>query len=217
MFVVGITGGIGSGKTAVSDRFAALGISVVDADLASRVVVEPGRPALDGIRGHFGAEVIDGAGRLDRAALRERVFSDPDERRWLEALLHPLIGAEIGDALARATSPYAILVSPLLVEAGQTRFVHRVLVVDVPEALQLERTMSRDANSEAQVRAIIAAQTDRETRLARADDVIVNDRGLDALDAAVARLHAQYLDMAAAVRREHTQDASDAGEAGNDG
>lgn len=196
MFVVGITGGIGSGKTAVSDRFATLGITVVDADLASRVVVEPGRPALDAIREHFGSEVIDAAGRLDRAALRQRVFADADERHWLEALLHPLIGTEIREALDRATSPYAILVSPLLIESGQTRFVDRVLVVDVPEALQLERTMSRDANSEAQVRSIIAAQTDRSARLARADDVIVNEGGLDALDDAVAELHAQYLAMA---------------------
>ncbi|HSG87757.1 MAG TPA: dephospho-CoA kinase [Pseudomonadales bacterium] len=200
MFVVGITGGIGSGKSAVSDRFAALGITVVDADLASRVVVEPGRPALASIAEHFGSELIAADGSLDRAALRARVFADPDERRWLESLLHPLIAEEIRRALAAASSPYAILVSPLLIEAGQTAYVDRVLVVDVPEALQLSRTMARDANSEAQVKAIIAAQTDRDSRLARADDVIVNDAGLAELDARVAALHARYLELARTAR-----------------
>lgn len=197
MLVIGLTGGIGSGKTAVSDRFAARGITVVDADLASRVVVEPGRPALDAIREHFGDAVIADDGTLDRAALRQRVFADAGERRWLEALLHPLIGDEIRAGLQAARSPYAILVSPLLLEAGQVELVDRVLVVDVPEALQVRRTAERDGNSEDQVRAIMAAQTDREARLARADDVIVNDGTLDELDASVEVLHQQYLTMAA--------------------
>lgn len=196
MFVVGITGGIGSGKTAVSDRFAALGIHVVDADLASRAVVEPGRPALAEIAEHFGAEILGADGGLDRAALRARVFADEAERRWLEQLLHPRIAEEIRDGLASATSPYAMLVSPLLVEAGQAAFVNRILVVDVPVETQVERTMARDANSEEQVRRIVAAQASREDRLARADDVIVNDAGLDALDAAVAQLHERYLAFA---------------------
>lgn len=198
MFVVGITGGIGSGKTAVSDRFEALGVRVVDADQASRWVVEPGRPALARIAEHFGHAVIAPDGSLDRAALRKRVFADPDERRWLEALLHPLIAEEIRAALAAAKSPYAILVSPLLIESGQTEFVDRVLVVDVPESVQIERTMARDDNDEAQVRSIIAAQTERSARLARADDVIENDGGLEALDDRVARLHRRYLELAAA-------------------
>lgn len=195
MLVIGITGGIGSGKTAVSDRFAARGIVVVDADLASRVVVEAGRPALTAIREHFGDEVIQADGSLDRAALRGKVFADPAERRWLEQLLHPLIGEEIRSGLKAAASPYAVLVSPLLFEAGQVSLVDRVLVVDVPEHLQVERTAARDGNSEEQVRAIMAAQADRETRLARADDVIVNDRGLDELDAAVEALHQSYLQL----------------------
>ncbi|MCC5873429.1 MAG: dephospho-CoA kinase [Gammaproteobacteria bacterium] len=198
MLVIGITGGIGSGKTAVSDRFAARGIVVVDADLASRVVVEPGRPALDAIREHFGNEVIHADGSLDRAALRSKVFADASERRWLEQLLHPLIGEEIRNGLQAAASPYAVLVSPLLFEAGQVTLVDRVLVVDVPEDLQVERTAARDGNSAEQVRAIMAAQTDRSTRLAKADDVIVNDRGLDELDAAVEALHQHYLKLAAA-------------------
>lgn len=196
MFVVGLTGGIGSGKTAVSDRFAALGIEIVDADVASRVVVEPGRPALADIAEHFGPEVIDADGALDRAALRARVFSDPDERRWLEQLLHPRIAEEIRNGIEGARSPYAMLVSPLLLEAGQVAYVHRVLVVDVPVDLQVARTMTRDDNDEAQVRRIIAAQSPREDRLARADDVIENDRGLDALDAAVTDLHVRYLALA---------------------
>lgn len=198
MFVVGITGGIGSGKSAVSDRFEALGIRVVDADLASRWVVEPGRPALARIAEHFGDDVLAADGSLDRAVLRRLVFADPGERRWLEALLHPLIAEEIRAALTAAESPYAILVSPLLIESGQTEFVDRVLVVDVPEAVQIERTMARDDNDEAQVRSIIAAQIDRPSRLARADDVIDNDGGLDALDARVAELHHRYLELSAA-------------------
>ena len=198
MFVVGLTGGIGSGKTAVSDRFAALGIAIVDADVASRVVVEPGRPALADIAEHFGKEVIDAEGALDRAALRTRVFSDPNERRWLEQLLHPRIAEEIRSGIAGATSPYAMLVSPLLLEAGQAAYANRILVVDVPVEVQIARTMARDDNDEAQVRRIIAAQSPREDRLARADDVIENDKGLDALDSAVAELHARYLALAAA-------------------
>lgn len=196
MFVVGITGGIGSGKTAVSDLFAARGITVVDADLASRVVVEPGRPALASIREHFGDDVIQADGSLDRAALRQRVFADEAERRWLETLLHPLIGEEIRSGLENAGSPYAVLVSPLLFEAGQVEMVNRVLVVDVPEALQVQRTAARDGNSEEQVRAIMAAQADRETRRSRADDVIVNDGSLEDLDQQVGQLHEQYLALA---------------------
>lgn len=195
--VIGITGGIGSGKTAVSDRFQALGITVIDADVASRVVVEPGRPALAAIAEHFGAGVLNDDGTLNRAELRKQVFADADERRWLEQLTHPLINEYLREELAKAESPYAILVSPLLAETGQSRFCQRILVVDVPVEVQVARTMSRDANDEAQVRAIIAAQASREQRLALADDVIVNDQGLDHIDAEVQRLHQIYLEMAA--------------------
>lgn len=194
--VIGITGGIGSGKTAVSDRFKALGVTVVDADVAARAVVEPGRPALAAIAEHFGDEVIHPDGSLDRAELRRKVFADPEERRWLEKLTHPLINEYLREELDKAESPYAILVSPLLAETGQSRFCHRVLVVDVPEEVQIQRTMARDDNDEAQVRRIIKAQASREERLALADDVIVNDRGLEALDEEVARLHQIYMEMA---------------------
>jgi dephospho-CoA kinase len=196
MFVVGITGGIGSGKSAVTARFAERGIKIVDADVASRVVVEPGRPALAAICDHFGAEILNADGTLDRPALRARVFDHVDERRWLEQLLHPLIAEYIQEELQAAQSPYAILVSPLLVETGQIRFADRVLVVDVPEALQVQRTVARDNNTEDQVRAIMAAQAPRRERLAIADDVIVNDGSLDALDDEVERLHTLYLELA---------------------
>ncbi|MGE0625292.1 MAG: dephospho-CoA kinase [Pseudomonadales bacterium] len=195
-FVVGLTGGIGSGKSAVSERFERLGIKVVDADLASRAVVEPGRPALKAIEEHFGADVITADGTLNRAALRKLVFENEAERRWLEALTHPLINQYIADELGSATSPYVILAHPLLVETGQTRVCKRVLVVDVPEELQLQRTMARDDNPESQVRAIMAAQATREQRLAAADDVIVNDRDLSHLDREVERLHVLYLELA---------------------
>ena len=195
-FVVGITGGIGSGKTAVSDRFAAYGIDIIDADIASRAVVEPGQPALARIAEHYGEHLIGEDGALDRRALREIVFSDPAERRWLEELTHPLINQYLRDHLRAATSAYAMLASPLLAETGQSRYCQRVLVVDVPIETQIERTVARDASSAEQVRAIIAAQISREERLAMADDVIVNDQDLAHLEQEVARLHKKYLEFA---------------------
>ena len=196
-FVVGLTGGIGSGKTAVSDRFAEKGIAVVDADIASRAVVEPGQPALDSIAEHFGAEVIQDDGGLNRAELRKRVFADEGERKWLERLLHPRINAWLTDQLNAATSAYAILVNPLLIETGQhTTFADRVLVIDVPVEVQIERTMARDDNPREQVEAIIAAQINREDRLSYADDVIRNDQGFEVLDAEVESLHQRYLKLA---------------------
>lgn len=196
MFVVGVTGGIGSGKTAATDRFQALGIKVVDADLASRVVVEPGRPALQVIAGHFGPGVIADDGTLNRRALREIVFAQPEERQWLERLTHPLIAQEILHQIQSSTSPYTILASPLLLESGQWRMAQRVLVIDVPEAVQIARTAARDKTDAAGVKAIIAAQMQRQDRLAKADDLIVNDGSLAELHAAVDRLHCRYLELA---------------------
>ncbi len=192
-FIVGIAGGIGSGKTAVSDRFRSFGIDIVDADVASRSVVAPGEPALDQIAAHFGTEILQGDGTLDRAALRERVFRDVDQRRWLERLLHPLVNRLMGEKLAAAASPYAILVNPLM--RSRDPRAHRILVVDVPEAVQIERTMSRDNISETQAHAIVASQLDRAARLALADDVIVNDGSLADLHAAVDRFHVRYLEL----------------------
>lgn len=196
-FVVGVTGGIGSGKSAVTQRFEQHGIDVVDADIAARQVVEPGRPALAAIADHFGREILLPDGNLDRAALRQRVFADEEQRLWLEQLTHPLIGEEILQQLGASTSPYAILASPLLLETSQKALTHCVVVVDVPEAVQLQRTMARDANDEAQVKRIMAAQIDRQSRLAGADYVIDNSGSLAALDEAVASLHATLLQRAA--------------------
>ncbi|WP_095109486.1 dephospho-CoA kinase [Pseudomonas sp. Irchel 3E20] len=194
-WVLGLTGGIGSGKSAAAQRFIELGVHVVDADHASRWVVEPGRPALAQIAEHFGPGVLQADGQLDRGALRALIFQEPQERRWLEALLHPLIAREIADNLASATSPYAILVSPLLIEAGQRAITQRVLVVDAPQPLQIARTLLRDQTSEEQVQAILKAQASREERLRHADDVLVNDRDLAWLHSEVERLHHFYLTL----------------------
>lgn len=196
--IIGLTGGIGSGKSAVSLRFAVKhGIHVVDADLKARVVVEPGRPALQAIVDRFGDPVLQSSGELDRAALREKIFSDPDERFWLESLLHPLIREEIVTDLASATSPYALLVSPLLVESGQHRMTDRVLVVDVSEETQLLRTALRDNVPQDQVKAIMQAQASREARLKHAHDIVSNDQDLAELHKQVDALHERYLSMAA--------------------
>ncbi|MCP8463845.1 dephospho-CoA kinase [Pseudomonas sp. ZM23] len=194
-WILGLTGGIGSGKSAAAEHFSTLGIHMVDADHAARWVVEPGRPALAKIVDRFGEGVLLPDGQLNRGALRERIFQSEDERRWLERLLHPLIGEEIVANLARAESPYAILVSPLLVESGQHRLTQRVLVVDTPEHLQLERTMRRDSVSEGQVRAILKAQAAREDRIKHAHDVLLNDGDLEHLHQQVERLHQFYLGL----------------------
>lgn len=198
MLVIGVTGGIGSGKTAATDRFQSHGITVVDADLASRVVVEPGRPALKAIEEHFGPEVIAADGCLDRRALREIVFANPNERKWLEQLTHPLIGQEIVSQIQNSQSPYTILASPLLLESSQHQMAQRVLVIDVPEEIQVSRTVTRDDTTEEGVKAIIAAQMKRDDRLAKADDVIINDQDLQHLHTQVDALHQTYLDMAQA-------------------
>ena len=194
-YTVALTGGIGSGKSAAAEHFAALGVHVVDADHAARWVVEPGRPALAKIAEHFGDAVLQADGQLDRSALRSLIFSDPELRRWLEALLHPLIREEIALNLAQAKSPYAILVSPLLIESGQYATTQRVLVIDAPQALQIERTLLRDNTSEQQVQAILKAQASREERLSHADDILVNDSDLKTLQTEVERLHHFYLTL----------------------
>jgi dephospho-CoA kinase len=194
--VVGITGGIGSGKSEVTRRFETLGVTVVDADLAARVIVEPGGAALAAIAEHFGAGIITADGNLDRAALRQKVFADETERHWLERLTHPLIGQEIRRQLEAVGSPYSILSSPLLLETQQKDLVDCVVVVDVPEATQLERASRRDANSEEQIRRIMAAQMPREKRVELADIVIDNSRPLAELDGTVEELHKEFLQRA---------------------
>lgn len=196
--VIGLTGGIGSGKTMATDHFARLGITVVDADLASRVVVQPGQPALQEIADHFGPAVLLPDGSLNRPALRAIVFADPEARKVLERITHPRIAEEIARQLAASKSPYTILVSPLLFESGQHRFASRTVLVDTTEALQQQRAARRDSVSEAQIRAIMTVQMSREDRLARADDVLLNDGDLEHLHDAVEALHQRYLALAAA-------------------
>jgi dephospho-CoA kinase len=199
-FVVGVTGGIGSGKSAVTDRFAAAGVAVVDADRAARLVVEPGTPGLAAIAQHFGPGILDEAGWLNRAALRRLVFEDPAERAWLERLTHPLIGEQIARELAAASSPYCILSSPLLLETGQKDVADVIVVVDVPEDVQIARTVARDQNDEDLVRKIMAAQLPRKARLDGADIVIDNSGTLADLDERVAELHAEFLARAELAR-----------------
>lgn len=200
MFVVGVTGGIGSGKTAVTNTFAELGITVVDADIASRVVVEPGQPALAAIADHFGPELLQPDGTLDRAAMRKLVFTNPEAKQWLEQCLHPLIRQEVARQISTAPGPYVVFVSPLLIEADQRGFCDRILVVDAPETLQLQRTVARDDNDVEQVRRIIGSQASRAQRLKVADDIIENDGSLELLRSQVRQLHQRYLAMAAAIR-----------------
>ena len=197
MFVVGLTGGIGSGKTAASDYLASKGITVVDADLVSRLVVEPGQPALRAIAVRFGDHILQ-PGTLDRRALREIVFADPAARKDLEAITHPAIAAEIFRQLQASSSAYTLLVSPLLLESSQHKMTQRILLIDVPEELQLLRTASRDQVAEAQVKAIIAAQMSRADKRQRADDIVVNDADLSSLHRQLDALHTTYLKMAQA-------------------
>ncbi|WP_323884402.1 dephospho-CoA kinase [Aeromonas hydrophila] len=203
MYVVAITGGIGSGKTTVANQFAELGIEVVDADVIAREVVEPGTPALAAIAAHFGPEVITPDGQLNRRQLRERVFSDPDAKGWLNALLHPLIRTEMQRQCAAARSPYCLLVVPLLVENRLTALANRVLVIDVDEATQIERTCRRDGVSREQAQAILAAQAGRAERLAAADDVLDNQNGTpEAIKSRILALHETYLAFASQQARQ---------------
>ncbi|HDX8401645.1 TPA: dephospho-CoA kinase [Aeromonas dhakensis] len=203
MYVVAITGGIGSGKTTVANQFAELGIEVVDADIIAREVVEPGTPAQAAIAAHFGADVIAPDGRLDRRQLRERVFTDPQAKGWLNALLHPLIRSEMQRQCAAARSPYCLLVVPLLVENRLTALANRVLVVDVDEATQIERTCRRDGVSREQAEAILAAQASRTERLAAADDVLDNQNGTpEAIKSRIFALHETYLAFASQQARQ---------------
>ena len=193
MFVVGLTGGIGSGKTAASDYLASKGITVVDADLASRIIVQPGQPALARIAERFGADKLNADGTLNRAALRTVVFADKQALKDLEAITHPAIRDELVRQLQAATSPYVLLVSPLLLETNQHELVDRVLLIDVPEEVQVARTAQRDQVAASQVKAIMDAQMPRQQRRDKADDIVVNDSTLDALHEALDRLHETYL------------------------
>ncbi|MFN6263936.1 MAG: dephospho-CoA kinase [Chromatiaceae bacterium] len=195
-FWVGLTGGIGSGKSTVAAEFVRLGIQQVDADIVARQVVEPGTAALEAIVQQFGEAIRNSDGQLDRSRLRQIVFNDETAKNWLNQLLHPLIRQEMLRQLADATSPYVLLVAPLLLENKLDQLVDTVLVVDVSEQTQINRTSVRDGSSESLVQSIMAAQCSREERLARANQVISNEGSSEYLPAKVAELHRIFLRMA---------------------
>jgi dephospho-CoA kinase len=194
---IGLTGGIASGKSTVTQRFTELGVPVIDADVASRRVVEPGQPGLAQVVQRFGAGILDADGGLDRRALRNLIFKDASLRQTLDAMLHPLIRIEMEREAAAVQAPYIIMAIPLLVEGGTARQrVDRVLVVDADEALQIQRLQARDGSSVEQARAILASQAGRAARLREADDVLLNTGSVAELRQAVDRLHEQYLQLA---------------------
>ncbi len=201
MLIVGLTGGIGSGKTAVSDIFAHHGVPIVDTDVLARELVAPGQPALKEIVEEFGPVCMNTDGELDRNYLRKTVFANPLLRKRLEAILHPRIRQAIRQQLVVIKAPYCIVVIPLLVETGMTELVHHVLVVDVPEAVQINRVIGRDHTDEAQVKRILASQSDRRQRLAMADEIIDNSGTLSDLETRVNTLHQEYLRLATVQTR----------------
>jgi dephospho-CoA kinase len=194
--IVGLTGGIGSGKSEVSRRFEQLGITVVDADIVSREVVCIGSVALTAIATHFGKDILNADGSLNRAQLRSHIFENLEEKRWLENLLHPIVRKEILNQLTQSQTPYSILSSPLLFETRQNELVSRVLVVDATEDLQLKRASARDTNNTDQIQKIMATQLSRIDRCKKADDIIENHGDLNELDVAVKKLHTFYLQLA---------------------
>ncbi|GAA3909588.1 dephospho-CoA kinase [Litoribacillus peritrichatus] len=197
MQVIGLTGGIGSGKSTVSKAFAALGIHVVDADQKARDVVQQGKPALSQIADHFGQSILQGDGNLNRAKLRTIIFNAPKEKDWLEHLLHPLIRKDIEQDLLSASSPYAILESPLLFETDQHEMTDKTLLVDVPVDVQVARGCIRDNNSEEQIRKIIASQMPREEKQLKADFILDNNEDISTLSDKVDKLHQQFLKLSA--------------------
>lgn len=198
-FCIGLTGGIASGKSAVGDMFVARGVCVIDTDIVAREVVAPGQPGLAALVEKFGSQILAANGHLDRKGLRARVFADAEAREQLEQILHPLIEAQAFEQAYADQGAYQILAVPLLLESGFDALVDRVLVVDCPEELQLQRLIARDSETEITARAILAAQASRDQRLAIADDVISNTGTLNELALTVEQLHQQYLQLAAAA------------------
>lgn len=199
-YIIGLTGGIAAGKSELSRRFEKLGITVADADVAARAVVAPGSEGLARIVAHFGADILLGDGQLDRATLRERIFAAPSQRQALEAITHPAIRQQLQQTCAQATGPYAIAAIPLLTEAGgrqQYPWLDRILVVDVPVAVQHARLLQRDGITAELADRMIAAQASREARLALADEVVVNDGQPEHLQAKVEGLDRLYRQLAA--------------------
>lgn len=195
-FIIGLTGGIGSGKTTVSDFFSELGIDIIDADIVARKVVAPGSDGLLAIKAHFGDEFVNEQQQLDRKKLRTQIFSHAEDKLWLNNLLHPLIRQEIVNQLDQATSQYCILVAPLLLENGLQKLVNRVLIVDIEEQSQISRTLARDTSSREEIKRIISSQMSREERLTFADDIINNNNAsLKEVRQQVLALNKQYKDL----------------------
>lgn len=195
MLKVALTGGIGSGKSAASSKFEKLGIEVIDADIISHDLVEPGQPALRKITNTFGREMLLADGRLDRKRLRNTIFANPQARRQLEGILHPLIYQKMHQRLEQVESPYAVMVIPLLTESKENYEIDRILLIDVPESVQAQRVIHRDNCSHDEFEQILASQASREERLRTADDIILNDGTLEQLHLSVEEQHQQYLAM----------------------
>jgi len=199
MFSVGLTGGIASGKTTISNLFAKMGVPVIDTDIISRKLLEPGELAFDQVCAHFGPDIVSADGKIDRARLREIVFSNPDEKSWLETMLHPLIYQRSHDAIVtKVRAHYVLVVVPLLFETNFQSLVDRILVVDCPSAKQIERLVKRDHIKESLARKMLSQQLENTERLARAHDIIDNRADDTDLESQVAALHKRYLELATA-------------------
>ena len=196
MFTVGLTGGIGSGKTTIARFFLDHNIEVINADQVARKVVEPGTAALLRIKKRFGSEILINEETLNRPLLREKIFKDSNQRIWLESLLHPLIEEKITQLIESAVSQYVILESPLLLETKQHKLVNRILVVDVSPEIQLERAISRDGGSEATIKAIMSSQISRNDRISLADDIINNEQNFQSVQSRLIKFHQNYLNLA---------------------
>ena len=204
-FIVALTGGIASGKTLVSDEFAKLGVPVIDTDVIAHQIVEPGQPALSEIESAFGSQIVDDDGRLKREKLRSIIFSEPAQRRKLEAILHPRIRQEVINEIAKVTYAYCIVVIPLLAEKGAYPFVNRILVVDVDPDVQISRLMARDGSGRKQAEQILASQASRKERLSIADDVLDNSSSPEQARSRAAQLHTEYLQLATHAIKEVSQ------------
>lgn len=204
MLRIGLTGGIGSGKSTAASLFRVRGVPVIDTDEIAHALMEPGQEGHEAVARSFGADVLDNQGRIDRHRLRERVFADADERRRLEAILHPRIRASVRAKLEQTEAPYVVVVVPLLIEAGFTDLVDRILVVDAGENLQIDRTRTRSGLSETEIRQIMAAQVSRAQRLQQAHDVIENNGDRKKLEAEVERMHQWYSSLSATAKNSNT-------------